>query len=116
MEIYLIIFSTIMGLAAGMSALGKITKMAQPLETLKSVGIKPSQVNLLAGLEVLGLLGLVIGMWVPLVGQLAALGLVAYFTAAAIAHLRARHEARQILPALALMVFALATLVLQLAR
>jgi hypothetical protein len=106
MDIYLIIFSTIMGLAAGMSALGKITKMAQPLETMKSVGIKPAQVNLLAGLEVLGVLGLVI----------AALGLVGYFTAAAIAHLRASHEARQILPALALMVIALTTLILQLER
>jgi uncharacterized membrane protein YphA (DoxX/SURF4 family) len=116
MDIYLIIFSTLMGLAATMSALGKITKMAQPLDTLKSVGVKPSQVNLLAGLEVLGVLGLVIGIWAPLIGQLAALGLVGYFTAAAIAHLRASHEARQILPALFLMVIALTTFVLQLAR
>jgi uncharacterized membrane protein YphA (DoxX/SURF4 family) len=116
MNIFLIIFSSLMGLASAMSAMGKLTKMAQTLDTLKSVGVKPSQVNLLAILELLGALGLLVGIWIPAAGQLAALGLVIYFTVAAIAHLRASHEVRQILPALFLMVVSLVTLVLQLAR
>lgn len=116
MTIALWIFSVLIGLASTMSAMGKLTKMEQTLTTLKSVGVKDGQIRILALLELAAALGLFVGIWVAILGQLAALGLVLYFATAVIAHIRAGHKFNGFAPALVLTLVSLATLFFQLAR
>jgi uncharacterized membrane protein len=116
MTIALWIFSILTGLASTMSAMGKFTKMEQTVATLKSVGVKDSQIPLLGALELAGALGLLVGIWVPVLGQLAAVGLVIYFAGAVIGHVRAGHPFSQIIPATVLLVVSLLTTFFQIAR
>jgi uncharacterized membrane protein len=115
MTIALWIFSILIGLASTMSAMGKFTKMEQTVATLKSVGVKESQIPVLGALELAGALGLLVGIWVPLLGQAAAVGLAIYFAGAVIGHVRAGHDFKQIIPATVLLVVALTTVMLQIA-
>jgi uncharacterized membrane protein len=116
MTIALWIFSILIGLASTMSAMGKFTKMEQTIATLKSVGVKDSQIPVLGALELAGALGLLVGIWVPILGQLAAIGLTLYFAVAIVAHSRAGHPFKQIMPATVLLVVSLLTAIFQLTR
>jgi len=53
-----------------------------------AVGIPEDHVNTLAGIEIAGAVGILMGLLIPPLGILAAAGLAAYFGAAIIAHLR----------------------------
>jgi uncharacterized membrane protein YphA (DoxX/SURF4 family) len=116
MTIALWIFSVLIGLASTMSSMGKFTKMEQTVATLKSVGVKDSQIPVLGALELAGALGLLVGIWVPLLGQAAAIGLTVYFAGAVVAHSRAGHPFKQIMPATVLLVVSLLTAIFQLTR
>lgn len=116
MNIALWIFSVLIGFAATMSAMGKLTKMEQTITTLKSVGVKDGQIRILALLELAAAVGLLVGIWVPILGQLAAIGLVLYFAVAVVMHIRAGHKFNGFAPALVLTVVSAATLFFQLAR
>jgi DoxX-like family len=116
MTIALWIFSILIGLASTMSSMGKFTKMESTVATLKSVGVKDSQIPLLGALELAAALGLLVGIWVPILGQLAAVGLVIYFATAVVVHIRAGHKANGFAPALILTLVSLATLIFQFAR
>ena len=115
MTIALVIVSILIGLASTMSAMGKFTKMEQTIATLKSVGVKDSQIPVLAALELAGAIGLLVGIWVPLIGHAAAVGLAIYFAGAVVAHTRAGHAFKEIIPAAVLLVVSLATVLLQIA-
>lgn len=116
MTIALWIFSILIGLSSTMSAMGKFTKMEQTVTTLKSVGVKDSQIPVLGALELAAALGLLLGIWVPVLGQLASFGLVLYFASAVMFHIRAGHKVNDFAPALVLTAVSLATLFFQLAR
>ncbi len=116
MTIALWIFSILIGLASTMSSMGKFTKMEQTLATLKSVGVKDSQIPLLGALELAAALGLLIGIWVPILGQLASIGLAIYFAGAVTAHARAGHSFKEIMPATILLLVSLLTALLQFSR
>jgi uncharacterized membrane protein len=116
MTIALWIFSILIGLASTMSSMGKFTKMEQTVATLKSVGVKESQIPVLGALELAGALGLLVGIWAPILGQLAAVGLAIYFAGAVVAHARAGHPFKQIMPATVLLVVSLLTAIFQLTR
>ena len=115
MTIALWIFSVLIGLASTMSSMGKFTKMEQTVATLKSVGVKDSQIPVLGALELAGAIGLLVGIWVPLIGHAAAVGLAIYFAGAVVAHTRAGHAFKEIIPAAVLLVVSLATVLLQIA-
>lgn len=116
MTIALIIVATLLGLAATVSALGKLRRMPQVVETMHTVGVKDSQMPILAILEILGALGLLIGIWIPLLGVLAAAGLTLYFIGAVVAHLRVKQPMKDLAPALMLALVALLVTVLELGR
>jgi uncharacterized membrane protein len=116
MTIALWIFSILIGLASTMSSMGKFTKMEQTVATLKSVGVKESQIPVLGALELAGALGLLVGIWVPLLGQAASIGLTIYFAGAIVGHSRAGHPFKQIVPATVLLVVSLLTAIFQLSR
>lgn len=106
-----VIVSLLIALAATGSAIGKLTKQAQVVEALRTVGVPDSKVPVLAALELAGAAGVVIGLWVAPLGVAAALGLTLYFIGAVVAHLRVND--RHIQPPAALAVVAAIALVLR---
>ena len=116
MTIALIILAALLGVATAFSAVGKLSRNARTIDMLHGLGLKDSQIRLLALIEILGALGLLVGIWVPILGQLAALGFVLYFLGAIIAHARKRQPAKDIAPALILMILSIVVTILQFAR
>lgn len=116
MPFALIAIASLLGIAAGGSAVGKLRRDPRILESLHGVGVTDQQIPLLAVLELLGVVGLVVGIWVPLVGIAAAIGLTLYFLGAVVAHVRHKEPAKAIAPAALLAVLALITAVLEVAR
>ena len=116
MTIILIALAALLGLAAAGSAMGKLRRMPQVVESMHKVGVTDAQMPMLAVLELLGALGLLVGIWVPIVGTLAAAGLTLYFLGAVVAHIRMRDSLKDMAPALLLAVVSIAVLVLELGR
>jgi hypothetical protein len=116
MPIALILICTFLGLLATGSAAGKLTRNPKVLESLHGVGVTDSQIPKLALLELLGALGLVVGIFVPGIGFASTIGLTLYFSGAVIAHLRKRQGIAEWAPALVLTVLALVAVLLQLQR
>ncbi|MFD7221079.1 DoxX family protein [Streptomyces sp. NPDC059892] len=77
------------------------------------LGVPESWLPRLATLKAAGAVGLVVGLWVPLLGAVAAIGVALYFIGAALTHLRAKDYA--IAPVVVLFLLAVAALVLRLA-
>lgn len=116
MGIALIVLAIILGLAATGSAIMKLRRDPRVIESLHSVGVSDQQVPWLASLEVLGTVGLIVGIWIVPIGIAAAIGLTAYFLGAVLAHLRAKAPFKEVAPAGVLMLVALATAILEVAR
>jgi hypothetical protein len=84
----------------------------QILINMARVGVPESLITILGILKAAGALGLLIGIGVPLIGIAAAVGLVLFFVAAIITHLRARDYSFGL--AVVFLLLAVATLVLRL--
>jgi hypothetical protein len=76
------------------------------------VGFSVAAYRRIGLLEVLAVLGLLVGAFVPLIGALAAAGLLMLLGGALVAHLRNRDGVREIAPALVLALVTLTYLVL----
>lgn len=70
------------------SAIGKLTRSERQLQTLTLVGVPPRAIPLLAVCELAGAVGLLAGIVVTPLGIAAAVGVIAYFVGAVVAHLR----------------------------
>ncbi len=116
MDIALLILAIILGLAATGSAIMKLRRDPKVIASMHSVGVRDNQVPLLASLEILGTLGLIVGIWIVPIGIAAAIGLTGYFLGAVLAHLRAKAPIKEVAPAGVLMLLALATAILEVAR
>ena len=116
MNIVLIVLALLLGVAATGSALGKLRRTPSVMESMHSVGVSDQLIRVLALLELLGALGLLIGIWIVPIGTAAAAGLTLYFIGALIAHARVKAPIKESVPPLVLAVLALATTLLELAR
>ncbi len=85
----------------------------QILINMARVGVSESWITILGILKAAGALGLLIGIGVPLIGIAAAVGLVLFFVAAIITHLRARDYSFGL--AVVFLLLAVAALVLRVA-
>jgi DoxX-like family len=85
--------------AAGSAKLAAIPAMRARAE---HVGFSVSAYRRIGLLEVLGVLGLLVGAFVPLIGALAAAGLLILLGGALVAHLRTGDGVREIAPAVVL--------------
>ena len=112
----LVISTALLAAAAAVSALQKFRRDPTTLAALYAVGVRDTQIALLAIPESLGAVGLLVGAWIAPLGFAAASGLVAFYVAAIGAHIRVRHPFRESVPALAILVLSVATVVLQSAR
>ena len=116
MNIALVILATLLGLMTAFSAFGKFSKNAKAVDMLRHLGITDSQIRTLGVIEVLGALGLLVGIWIPILGLLAAIGFVLYFLGALIMHVRSKDAAKDLGPALILLVLSIIVTILQFAR
>lgn len=116
MKIAMIICSAVLALMVLVSGAAKLRKSPQIVEGMAHVGVRESQLPLLATLEILGGVGLLVGFGPKVLGQLAAVGVALYFLGAIIAHLRKRDGVALFTPALILFVLAVVTVGLQINR
>jgi uncharacterized membrane protein YphA (DoxX/SURF4 family) len=116
MTIALIIVAALLGLIATFSAFGKLSGRPDVVATLERVGVPKRRVPLLAILELLGAVGLLVGIWSKPVGVAASLGFVLYFLGAVLSHVRVKDKMKDSGPAAVLFLLSVATFVLELAR
>lgn len=116
MKIALIILGGFIGISIAFSAFGKIKRIPSAIEVIAHVGVKESQYNQLAALELLGSLGLLLGIWVKPIGIAASIGIALYFIGAQTAHLRKKDSFARIFPAFFLFLISAAVMVLELKR
>lgn len=113
MFIATLIVSIFMAVALTFSAIGKLTKNPQVIPIMEQVGVPADKIPWLAYVEILGAIGLVVGLFVWPIGVAAAIGVILYFVGAVIAHLRV-NDAKGSGPAAFLTLVAVAALVLRL--
>ncbi|MEY2672329.1 MAG: hypothetical protein RLZZ508_206 [Actinomycetota bacterium] len=116
MNIALIVLGSLLAIASIGSGFGKLKKVPQVMQSMEAVGVKPNQVPVLAALEIAGGLGLIAGIWIQPLGQLAAVCLALYFVGAVFSHLAKKHKVAEFGPAFAILLIAIAVAYLQLQR
>ena len=101
-------------LVVAFAALGSAKLVAVPAMRAKAdhVGFSVSAYRRIGLLEVLAVVGLLVGAVVPVIGALAAVGLLMLLGGAMVAHLRNRDGIREIAPAVVLGVVTLSYLLL----
>jgi uncharacterized membrane protein YphA (DoxX/SURF4 family) len=89
MEVAYLVITLLFALMVSYSGLGKIRRHPLQVRVVhETVGVPFRYFPLLATCEFAGALGLVIGIWSPLIGIAAGIGLVLYFVGAIVSHLR----------------------------
>lgn len=116
MTVVLILLATLLGIAAAGSGIQKLRRDRRVMESMRAVGVADQVVPVLAILEIAGALGLVLGIWIPWIGIAASIGLALYFLGAVLSHLRVRASFGEAMPAVIILVLAIATSILQVLR
>jgi ABC-type cobalamin transport system permease subunit len=96
-------------------AIGDFRRLDWVIDNLDRMGVPRSWRFPLGVLKTIGAIGLLVGIGVPLIGVIAAVGLVLFFVGAIITHIRARAEALTYAFPGTLLLLALASLVPRLA-
>lgn len=116
MKIALAIFGSFIGISIAFSALGKIKQIPGAIEAIASVGVKEHQYNQLAALELIGALGLLVGIWFKPIGVAASVGVVLYFLGAQGAHMKKKDPFAKMFPATFRFIIAAVTMILEFRR
>ena len=88
MHIAYLVITILLAAMALFSGLGKIRRDPHQMQVIhETVGVPLKYFSLLAACEFAGALGLVLGIWWPILGVAAAIGLVLYFVGATVSHL-----------------------------
>ena len=93
-------------------AIGQLRGNPAQLEALTAVKVPHNRIPLIAGAQLCGALGLLVGLAAPPLGIAAAIGIVLLFLGALIVHARARNA--NVVPALVMLALAMAALSLRL--
>lgn len=108
-----IAIAVLVALMAALSGLGKMRHDPRQVKVIhETVRVPLKYFPLLAACEFAGALGLVTGIWWPTLGVAAAIGLVLYFVAAIVAHLRVG-DIKGVGPAVFMLVASAGTLVVR---
>ncbi|MFM1750683.1 MAG: hypothetical protein RL590_27 [Actinomycetota bacterium] len=116
MDILMIVLGALLVLASIGSGFAKLAKVPAVMQSMKSVGVKPHQIPILAALDISGGAGLIIGIWNSPLGKLSAFCLTLYFFGAVTSHLRQKHGVSEFAPAFFLALIALVETFLQFGR
>jgi uncharacterized membrane protein YphA (DoxX/SURF4 family) len=112
--IALVIVTALLAVICVSSASMKLRRNEQVLAVIHgTVGVPQRHLPVLAALELVGAIGILVGLWLEPLGVAAAAGLVAYFVGAAIGHLRVGDTKNLTMP-MPPLVLAVAVLVLRL--
>ena len=111
MFIATLVVSVLLAVALTFSAIGKLTKNPSVVPMLEQIGVPADKIPWLAYLEILGAVGLLVGLAVWPIGVAAAVGVILYFVGAVVAHQRAGDK--DFAPAAGLAVFSVVALVLR---
>jgi hypothetical protein len=108
---------TFMAIAANaFSGVAALVRFEPILPGMAKAGVPESWLTILGALKTAGAVGLLLGLvGVPLIGTVAAIGLVLFFVGAIITHLRARDHSPQFGLAIGFLLLNVATLALGLA-
>lgn len=105
-----VVIAILLAVMAGISALAKIRRDPHVVQVIhETVGVSLRYFPVLAACELAGAVGLVLGIWWPLLGVAAAAGLLLYFVGAVASHLRVG-DAKGIGPAFFMLVLSAAAL------
>lgn len=103
--------SAVLGLVLIVACLGSaimdFRKPASLLESMKKLKVPEEKLATLGGIKIVAAIGLAIGFQKVRVGELAGLGLCAYFAIATMTHTRIKDSLKDTLPAFALLVVSL---------
>lgn len=113
MFVVLVVVTILLSLVLVASAGGKLTKAPQVVVNLDRAKVPHSWYPGLAGLEIAGAVGLLVGLGVAGLGIAAAIGVIGYFAGALFFHFRAGDRA--VVPPVALMLVAVLVLILRIA-
>jgi uncharacterized membrane protein YphA (DoxX/SURF4 family) len=95
------------------SGVGKLRNDPHIVKVIhETVGVPMKYFPLLAACEIAGAVGLVLGIWWPILGMAAATGLVIYFVGAVVSHVRV-NDLKGIGPAAMLLTMSAAALILR---
>jgi len=113
MSIVYLVVTVLVALMATFSGLGKIRRDPRQMKVVhETVGVPLKYFPLLAVCEFAGALGLLAGIWLPVLGVTGAIVLVVYFVGAVVSHLRVGDN-KGIGPAAFMFVLAAAALALR---
>jgi hypothetical protein len=98
--------------AFGVLGSAKLTAVPAMRARADHVGLSVEAYRRIGGLEILAVLGILVGAAVPVIGALAAVGLLMLLGGAVITHLRNGDGVRELVPALVLGLVALAFVIL----
>ena len=88
---------------------GKVARSSSMVKSAEHLGFSPTAYFRIGVLEIVAAAGLVIGIWVPVLCLIAAIGVVLLLVGAVINHIRAGDDLVDMAPALLLGVVAVAT-------
>jgi hypothetical protein len=106
------VLAVLLALVLLVSARAKLTKDKRLVEGLTGLGVPLSMFPFLAGCEIAGAAGLLVGLFYGPLGIAAAVGVVLYFIGAVSAHLR-KQDYQGLAAPLPILIFAIAALTLR---
>jgi len=113
MGIAYLVITILLAAMVTFSGIGKIRRDPRIVQVIHQVvGVPMKYFRLLAACEFAGALGVVLGIWWPLLGVAGGIGLVIYFVGASVSHLRVG-DVKGIGPAAFILVVASAALALR---
>ena len=113
MEMAYLVLTIVLAAIAAFSGVGKLRRDPRIVQVVHEVvGVPLQYFPLLAACEIAGAVGLVLGIWWPILRMAAGVGLVVYFVGAVLSHLRVG-DVKGIGPAAFLLMVSVAALVLR---
>jgi hypothetical protein len=100
MDVALAVVPILLAVLITFSAALKLTHRPAVVESYRKAGVPEAWLNGLAALLLAAAAGLIVGLWWPIAGIAAAVGLVAYFVLAVGFHIRANDAAHMFPPAI----------------
>jgi len=113
MLFFALVFSLLLAVMMIGAGAAKLRRVPQVTETLVGLGVSDAMQANLGRLELVAALGLLLGVFQPVLGVVAAIGLVGYFVGAVTYHVRAGDPLSESGPAVAFGMVALITAVLR---
>ena len=113
MHIAYLVVTSILAVMAAFSGLGKLHRDPKIVHIVHEVvGMPLKYFPHLAACEIAGALGLLVGIWWPILGLAAGIGLMVYFVAAIVSHVRVG-DLNGIGPAVFMLIISVAAVVLR---